>query len=152
MICNCDFSIYGQIVNKNTNEIITTLPFESCLKYKNISLKEEEVLYCLISGFGYKSKLFTLDINSNFEIYLEREPLLNIDYEEDYLESIKSYFRTIVDSENLYAVELMEDMSNYTPNEFLAGFAWWIYKYGDLVSMIKYSLLRNDILKIKLEL
>lgn len=145
LICNCEFSIYGQIINSISNEVISNIEFQSCLDYKNISLKDDEVLYCLISGFGYKSKLFILDVNSNFEIYLEKEQLLNTDYTIEYLESIKSYFRTVVDSESLYAVELMGDMSDFTPNEFLAGFAWWIYKYGDLVSIIKYNLLKNGI-------
>lgn len=135
--CNTKFAIYGE---RTYNGVTTIIPFESELDFKSIKLKTNEVIQCVVSGFGYKTKYFRLTKDSNFDLYLDKEALVNNIYNIEYLESIKSYFRTVVDSPTVYAVEIMNDMSGYNAKQFLAGFAWWIYKYGDLVAILELNI------------
>lgn len=135
--CNTKFSIYGE---RTYNGVTTVIPFETELDFKSIKLKSNEYIDCVISGYGYKTKYFRLTKDSNFELYLDSEPLINKTYTVEYLESIKTYFRTVVDNPTTYAVEIMNDMSEYSAKQFLTGFAWWIYKYGDIVSILELNI------------
>ena len=134
LTCNVNFSFYGE---RYTSGVKSIVPFESGLSYKNIRLKDNEYIDCVIGGFGYITKYVKLTKNSNFEIYLDNDSIVNKTYTIEYLDSIKSYFRTVIDSPTTYAIEIMNDMSSYNATEFLSGFAWWVYKYGDILAALE---------------
>lgn len=134
LTCNVNFSFYGE---RYTSGVKSIIPFESGLTYKNIRLKDNEYIDCVIGGFGYITKYIKLTKNSNFEVYLDNDSIVNKTYTTEYLDSIKSYFRTVIDSPTTYAIEIMSDMSTYNATEFLSGFAWWVYRYGDILAALE---------------
>lgn len=134
LTCNVNFSFYGE---RYTSGVKSIIPFESGLTYKNIRLKDNEYIDCVIGGFGYITKYVRLTKSSNFEIHLDNDSIVNKTYTTEYLDSIKSYFRTVVDTPTTYAIEIMNDMSAYNATEFLSGFAWWVYKYGDILAILE---------------
>lgn len=134
LTCNVNFSFYGE---KYTSGVKSIIPFESDLTFKNIRLKSNEYIECVIGGFGHVTKYVKLTKSSLFTIYLDNDKLINKTYPIAYLESIKSHFRTVVDSPTTYAIEIMEDMSEFKASEFLSGFAWWVFKYGDVLAALE---------------
>lgn len=134
LTCNVNFSFYGE---RYTSGVKSIMPFESDLTFKNIRLKSNEYIECVIGSFGHVTKYVKLTRNSLFTIYLDNDKLINKTYPIDYLESIKSHFRTVIDSPTKYAIEIMEDMSEYKASEFLSAFAWWVFKYGDILAALE---------------
>lgn len=119
------FGLYAKLNGVELN------PYEYDLTSKTVTLQAGQVLKCVVSAHGYKPKYIELSLDNleAFNIVLGIQSAVNTNISEVTKQAIAD--KIVAESEGqIMAIVISKDMSQYTPEEFMAGFDWFTYKYG----------------------
>lgn len=124
-----EFGFYGEVNG------VPLGSYEYGLTEKPVTLKDSEVLRCVVGAHGYQSKYLELSLADldAFSVTLDREGNVDTSIDTSVKEAIESNLATELEGQ-LIAIVVKDDLRQYSPEEFISGFDYFVYRNSDVLA------------------